>query len=257
MNNLYKKLNKESDHIRLTDTEKAAMRANVFGAPSPVRPVRSPFVFISTHRVMVALTSLVLVVFAGTSTVYAAQGALPGAPLYGLKTNVLEPIEVALASTPAEKAKVESSIASRRVAEAQELAAEGRLDATTTREIEDNFNEHASRALAFAGEGQPTATTSVAAAPVSEPQKKESNRPRAATTLSVTAGLATTAPQTVSTTTEEEGVEATSTQGHKENEDVPTSIEKQRGILKELRLHVEERGRAKGSDSEESRPQTR
>ncbi|MEK7108895.1 MAG: hypothetical protein AAB919_00470, partial [Patescibacteria group bacterium] len=112
MNNLYKKLNSEADHIRLTADEKRAMRLRVFGMPSPVRIARSPYVFFASHRFMAALAAFVLVVFAGGSTAaYAAQGALPGEPLYALKTNVLEPVAVALASTPAKKAAVHVALA--------------------------------------------------------------------------------------------------------------------------------------------------
>jgi len=152
MNNLYKKLNRESDHIRLTADEKRAMRVRIFGAPiqSPVTVTRSPYVFVSTHRWMTALASLVLVVFAGSSTAFAAQGSLPGQPLYALKTKVLEPVAVALAATPAAKAAVHVALAQKRVDEAETLAQKGQLTASTSAELAANFEENAQSADAIA-----------------------------------------------------------------------------------------------------------
>jgi hypothetical protein len=156
MNNLYKKLNKESDHIRLTADEKRAMRAQIFGAPvqapvpSKVVVTRSPYVFAFTHRWMTALAALVLVVFAGGSTAFAAQGALPGQPLYGLKTQVLEPVAVALATTPAAKAAVHVAIAQTRVEEAETLAQNGTLTASTSAALAANFESNAQSADAIA-----------------------------------------------------------------------------------------------------------
>lgn len=154
MNNLYKKLNKESEHIRLTADEKRVMRAHIFGAPiaSPVRVVRSPYVFLFSQRWVTALASLVLVVFAGSSTAFAAQGALPGQPLYALKTKVLEPVAVALASTPAAKAAVHVALAQKRVDEAEALAQKGQLTASTSAELAANFEENAQSADTIAAQ---------------------------------------------------------------------------------------------------------
>jgi hypothetical protein len=151
MNNLYKKLNTEAGHLKLTQGEKSAMHAAIFGAPSSVVVTRSSFVFLS-QRWMTALAALVVVVFAGGSTAYAAQGALPGQPLYALKTQVLEPVKLALAAGPAAKAAVHVEIAQARVAEAENLAQQGTLTATTSTELADNFESHAQSALALADE---------------------------------------------------------------------------------------------------------
>jgi hypothetical protein len=159
MNKLYKKLNRESDHIRLTAAEKNAIKARLFGlsagkagAPSPVRVVRSPYVFFASHRFLAALAALVLVVFAGGSTAFAAQGALPGQPLYALKTKVLEPVAVALAPTPAAKAAVHVELAQRRVNEAETLAQQGTLTASTSAELAANFESNAQSAETIAAQ---------------------------------------------------------------------------------------------------------
>jgi hypothetical protein len=152
MTNLHKKLNNASGHMRLSSDEKRSMRAalsHVMGTESPVVIVRSPYVFFS-HTWVRTLAAFVLVVFAGGSTAFAAKGALPGEPLYGFKTAVLEPIQVALAPTPAAKAQVHAGLAQARIEEAEVLAEKGALDATTSTELADAFDAHSHAALAFA-----------------------------------------------------------------------------------------------------------
>ncbi len=270
MNNLYKKLTTESQHIRLTADEKRAMRAHIFGAPSPVTVTHSPYVFFASHRFLAALAAFVIVVFTGGSTAaFAAQGALPGEALYVLKTKVLEPVEVALAPTPQGKAKVETRIATRRVAEAQTLAAQGRLDATTTQEIEDNFNEHAERAIALSGGEVAVATLAVITvdvpAPAAEPQVQETPTARSAATLKVSTMLAvddvsTSSPSVENSDPETEAFiapEATSTSGKEstkektgqevhEDADIAVSISVQREILRELKLKTFKERRDRG-----------
>lgn len=105
---------------------------------------------------------LMFVLVGGSGVAYAAEGSLPGETLYAVKIHVNERIEVALATTVDKKIAIETEIAERRVAEAQRLEAAGRLDATMTAEIEKNFDEHASRALALSGEDALTITIAMA-----------------------------------------------------------------------------------------------
>lgn len=154
MNNLHEKLNRETDHIRLSHAEKNAMRAAIFGlsgqgAPSPMRVERTPYAFLSQPW-MRAFAAVLVVIFAGGGTAFASQGALPGQPLYAIKTNVVEPVKVALASSPAAKAAVHAQIAAERVAEAETLAQKGTLDATTSAELAANFESHAESAVMLA-----------------------------------------------------------------------------------------------------------
>ncbi len=152
-----KNLQHEAQKIRLSVAEKAAMKARIFGAPSPVQPTRSPYVFFSifSYHTRMVLAGLLLFVLVGTGTASAAQGSLPGDLLYPVKISVNERVEAALAPTVAAKAQVQVAQASRRVEEAQVLAQQGRLDATTTATLADNFDEHAQEAqdLAQKAEG--------------------------------------------------------------------------------------------------------
>lgn len=156
MTNPLNNLKKEAESIRLSAAEKSAMRAAIFGAPSPVRPVRSPYVFASffSYQVRMSLAALLLFVVAGAGSVSAAQGALPGDLLYTVKVSINEKVQVALAPSTAAKAEVEASLAARRVEEAEALASQGRLDATTTMALAANFDSHAQAAADLADAAQ-------------------------------------------------------------------------------------------------------
>src|SRR6185503_5412697 len=97
---------------------------------------------------------MALIILMG-ETAYAAQGSLPGDLLYPVKIHVTEPVQLALAATSEQKAQVNADIASQRVVEAQTLAAQGKLTATTTQELQDNFNEHATEAIVLANKVKP------------------------------------------------------------------------------------------------------
>ncbi len=228
----------EAKHIRMSAAEKSAMKADIFGTVSPLPTAPSPYFFFSYHYRM-ALAGLLLFVLAGAGTASAAQGALPGDLLYPVKIHINEQVEVALATTPAQKAKAETHLAERRVEEAQTLAAQGRLNATTTREIEDNFNEHASRALAFSAEEHSAAALATNIKTAEPKAQTEGNHAPRATMLQVPTKAASVTPE--ATSSGEGQSAATSTQESKDAEDIPASIEEQKNILKDLKLHVEGR----------------
>ena len=139
-------LKAEASNIRMSAAEKSAMRAAVFGAASPVQTAPSPYFFFSYQFRMVMAGFLVFVLAGAGTASAAAGGALPGDILYSIKININETVKVALASTPASRAQVHAELADARVEEAQALAAQGRLDATATAKLSDNFDEHAKSA---------------------------------------------------------------------------------------------------------------
>src|SRR3989338_1973542 len=146
-------LKHEAEKIRLTTAEKSAMRARIFPTLQPgPRPqsvgVGSPYVFMS-YNLRMSLAGLLLFVLAGTGTVSAAQGALPGDLLYPVKVSINEKVEVALAPTTAAKAEVQVRLAERRVDEARELSVRGRLDEKTAKILTDDFDKHSAQALAL------------------------------------------------------------------------------------------------------------
>lgn len=98
--------------------------------------VRSPF-FISALRVVPAFgVSLLTIGLTSAGLAYASGTALPGEPLYPVKTVFVEPTVAALQNTPEEKESWRQEVTERRLSEATELAAKNKLD-TKTRTIID------------------------------------------------------------------------------------------------------------------------
>lgn len=152
MNKLHDHLQHESEKFRMTDAEKSAMRArllSVMGTGSSAAPAPSPYMWFFAPRMLVT-SALAFLLVVTTGTTYAAGDSLPGGVLYPVKTAVLEPLAVALAPTTAAKAEANATIATRRVQEAQTLAAKGALTAETARTISDSYQVHAQAALALA-----------------------------------------------------------------------------------------------------------
>ena len=256
MNDFFTQFQKEAQKIRLSPQEKGGIRALLRERfAGQAHPTRSPYFFFFTLRsfseggsfqfvhirAMQVVAAFLLVVLLSGSTVYAAQGALPGDVLYPVKINVNEQVELTLATTEIAKAQVETRFAERRVAEAQELEAEGRLDATTTDEIERHFDEHASRALELSGSSREGQNVFV---PAVTTLKQERATPESSTSV-----------PSASVITERSHDE-------RDVEDIPTLLEKQRGIFSELkqrvrRHHEEIRGIESGGGGENSRSENK
>lgn len=155
MTNPLNNIKNEAAKLALTPAEKSAMKARIFGMPAPLAPAPSPYFFFNYQflhtRVLVPL-AIMLVVFVGAGTTAAAQGALPGDMLYPIKVSVNETVEVALATTPVDKAQVQASLAQRRLEEAEALAAKGTLTAATSAKLAANFEVHAANAQALAAD---------------------------------------------------------------------------------------------------------
>lgn len=142
---------KEAQKIRLSEKEKAVMRARLFeimrrkeeGATS-THAIRSPYFFFMP-RVAMPVAVLLIVALGGTTT-YAAQSSLPGGLLYPIKIYVNEGVVGALAVSEVSKASFHTYVAEERLKEAETLASRGQLGAETALEIETNFNDHVSKA---------------------------------------------------------------------------------------------------------------
>ncbi|MDB5188104.1 MAG: hypothetical protein JWO50_624 [Candidatus Kaiserbacteria bacterium] len=144
MNNFEEKLKTQTNIHTLSTEEKATMRAMVFKYATPAgRLVKSPLQWWAMPQFAIPAALVLLLTVVGSGTTYAAEMALPGDALYKVKINVVENIKVALAVGPKAKEQVHTQLAAERLDEARVLASEGRLDATTTAEIQSNFDEHA------------------------------------------------------------------------------------------------------------------
>ncbi len=139
-------LQNEAKKIKLSAQEKAVMHSQLFGVPAQASdvPVKSPYVY-SYHwfsmRIAVPLSAFLIVVLGG-GTAYAAQGALPGDALYPVKVGVTEKVAEALAVSNEAKIAFHAEVAQTRMEEAEELAAEGRLTAVASAQIEDSLDTH-------------------------------------------------------------------------------------------------------------------
>ena len=83
---------------------------------------------------------VILAVFIGGSTTFAAQNALPGDFLYPVKTEFNENIRTALAFSADSEAKVQTALLEERIEEAQALQAEGKLTAETATLVSTTIN---------------------------------------------------------------------------------------------------------------------
>ncbi|MBY0473306.1 hypothetical protein K2Q00_03445 [Patescibacteria group bacterium] len=187
MNDLEQHFKKAAEQIRMTSDEKSAMRFRIqqetaSATPAPVSSATpSPYVWMFAPRSLAMLSVALLVIFS-TGSAYASEGSLPGSPLYPVKTKIVEPLKVALASTVQAKAQANADIAQVRVQEAQTLAAKGALTPEAVKQISDNYNEHARAALALAahidthnGEDDDVAVITTTMAEPVEPEAEHSD----------------------------------------------------------------------------------
>ncbi|MBI4091026.1 MAG: hypothetical protein HY422_03305 [Candidatus Komeilibacteria bacterium] len=132
--------------IRLTARERAEIRHTLvsFMQQYPL-PERARFSRLHMLLKPAALTfaSLVVVATAGAGISYAAERSLPGSPLYAVKINLNEKILSALARTPQTQAQWDVHRIERRLEEAEQLIAEGRLDIQTSSTLAYAVTEHA------------------------------------------------------------------------------------------------------------------
>ncbi len=82
----------------------------------------------------------------GASTTYAAKDSLPGMALYRIKRSVIEPVRVALAASPLERAKIHIALAESRLSEVEQLAVKGALTPEIRDDAERNFKKHTQNA---------------------------------------------------------------------------------------------------------------
>ena len=86
-----------------------------------------------------AAFAFALVLCVGVGTSYAAEGALPGDTLYPVKIHVNESVQGALAVSDESKARWNAARVVRRLEEAEVLAAEGRLSASASADIDSEL----------------------------------------------------------------------------------------------------------------------
>lgn len=154
MNNINdKKFNTGIEEIRkvqMTSLEKNQIRESILGVRSKSpKPIKSLWMISSwmsvshTRRLFsyVAISCLILII-AGREVVFASEVSLPGDTLYPVKVSIIEPINSALKSSSVAKARYESSLATKRMEEAEKLARENKLDESKEKKINDLLEHH-------------------------------------------------------------------------------------------------------------------
>ena len=101
-------------------------------------PVKKPYLKIMPIAILLVLTL-------GGGLSYAAEGSLPGSPLYPIKVGVNEEVRGWFAVSGEARANWESRRVERRLEEAEELMLKGEVSAEVKAKIEENFERHAEK----------------------------------------------------------------------------------------------------------------
>lgn len=143
-----------------TDEQVIRVRLESYADAHPVSTVlvqqKNPYRFLSpfSYLLKTPMTNgfalLLVIMFFGVSVAGAAEGALPGDALYPVKIHVNEGLKTALTINETERSLWDAARAERRIDEAIKLAAKGALTGSVETYITDQFEQHATAALARA-----------------------------------------------------------------------------------------------------------
>lgn len=128
MNHKLKQFIRDAAHVKLRDTDRAAMRAHfaeLAGIPNASEPIKthnSPWTFFHFHRTAaMSFSAAALAILVTTGVAAASEGTIPGDILYPIKVHVTEEARSAILRTPAAKAAWETRRLERRLAEAEKI----------------------------------------------------------------------------------------------------------------------------------------
>lgn len=145
-------LQQEAAHMRLTSDEKANIKgrldAFVYRNPSVrIKPdIRYTVITIISQLIQKPMAvTLIIVLFLGGGSAWAAESSLPGDALYPVKIEVNERVRGWVAISEEADAQWQARATERRLEEVERLVIENRLDTNTRGEIEANFEAHAKR----------------------------------------------------------------------------------------------------------------
>ncbi len=144
-------LTKEERDLMLTNIRNSMREHNSHASNINTNFVKSPYLYhfrfgLSLHekRFVPVAVLLIMVIFGGTS--FAANFALPGEALYGMKVNVNEEMESWIALTPNANARFESVKADRRLKEVEKLTVKKKkITPKAKAQIKQNFAKNAEK----------------------------------------------------------------------------------------------------------------
>lgn len=141
--------------VRLSDSSRERMRAalsayaDMHEVPvrTPVSRVRSTMVWMRVRTAYAGALALLLIVATGAQATFASEKAVPGDVLYSVKVTVAEPVALALARSPEQRATLASDFAARRIDEAVVLHTKGKLDEKTADDLAARFEKYVDTAV--------------------------------------------------------------------------------------------------------------
>lgn len=123
---------------------------------------------ITIYGILMPIILILALIVAGGGISYEAQQALPGEPLYIVKTDINEPVMAFISGGGEARVHVLEEQAAERLTESEQLANVGFLDAHTKAELQTSFQEKSAAALggikALADSGNMTAANEQTAA---------------------------------------------------------------------------------------------
>jgi hypothetical protein len=131
----------EHEKAYIREALRSFMRANPKPVPVSIRFLDAFERIAFSPRLQFASALAAMVLVAGSGTAFAAQSALPGDPLYGVKVNIEEPIQGAFAGSAQAKATWNSQLAARRLSEAVQLATQNKLTPQAATTIAGGLNQ--------------------------------------------------------------------------------------------------------------------
>lgn len=178
MESLWNKIIREAKTVSLTKEEHDFMieniRKQVYHKASPVhtntkKQIKSPYLYhfrisLSLHekRFVPVAVFIILVIFGGTS--FAANFALPGEALYGMKVNVNEQMESWIALSPNANARFEVVKAGRRLKEVEKLTVQKKkITPKAKAQIKENFTKNAEKVKQIVAEIEASGESDAAA----------------------------------------------------------------------------------------------
>ena len=158
---------KQFQHVTLHDEERAYLRGRIAAVVSAPIPSGMPlFQRGMQHGLRIALSSFFFVIFVGGGISAVASSALPGDPLYLVKTEFNERVKEAFLTTPEEKVAWQKSRVEERVGEIKTLAATKTLTKEKQAKAQKALNESIedlSAELSVLSEESPNTALSVTA----------------------------------------------------------------------------------------------
>lgn len=140
---------KEIKDIKMTSHEKSKILESVLSfSVLEKKSIESPFKwysFVSSFQVRKYAYYIIIpliFILSGGGVVLASEDSLPDSILYPIKVKIVEPIGGALKFSAKEKARYESKLSVKRLAEAESLDSQNKLDSTKKKKISNLLLNH-------------------------------------------------------------------------------------------------------------------